>query len=75
MRLVDRFKSVTRPCVVSFLAESKGYELPHVLLYVKLVLEGETDLDAGAAANTFFDSEGVSVSPERIQEVEIIQST
>lgn len=75
MQLVDRFKSVTRPCIVSFLAESKGYELPHVLLYIKLVLDGEKDLNAGAAANTFFDSEGVSVSPERIQEVEVIQST
>jgi len=74
MQLVDRFKSVTRPCIVSFLAKSKGHELPHVLLYVKLVLDGETDLDAGAAANTFFDSEGIVVGPERIQNVELIQS-
>lgn len=70
--LVDRFKSVTKPCVVSFLAEPRGYELAHVILYVKLVLDGELELDAGSAANTFFDSEGVVVSPERIQNVEII---
>jgi hypothetical protein len=72
-QLVDRFKKITKPCVVSFLAESKGYELPHVVLYVKLVLDGEVELDAGSAANTFFDSEGVVVSPERIQNVEFIQ--
>lgn len=73
-QLVDRFKSVTKPCVVSFLAEPKGYELPHVILYVKLVLDGEMELDAGSAANTFFDSEGIVVSPERIQNVELIKS-
>ncbi len=73
-QLVDRFKSVTKPCVVSFWAESKGYELPRAILYVKLILDGEVALNAGSAANTFFDSEGVVVSPERIQSVELIQN-
>lgn len=73
-QLVDRFKSVTKPCVVSFLAESKGYELHHVILYVKLVLDGMVELEAGSAANTFFDSEGIVVSPERIQNVEFIKT-
>ncbi|WP_413616365.1 hypothetical protein MRB56_08715 [Halomonas cupida] len=71
-QLVDRFKSVAKPCVVSFVADSKGYELPYVILYVKLVLDGEAELDAGSAANTFFDAEGVVVPPERIHNIELI---
>lgn len=54
------------------MADSKGYELPYVILYVKLVLDGEAELDAGSAANTFFDAEGVVVTPERIHNIEFI---
>ena len=73
MQLVDRFKNVTRPCVVAFLAQSKGYEIQKVLLYVKLVVDGEADLEAASIANTFYNSEGVTISPDRIQSVEIIK--
>lgn len=72
--LVDRFKEVSKPCLVSFLSKAKGYELPHALLYVKLVEDGEDHLDAASAGNTFFNSEGVVITPERIQNVEFIQS-
>lgn len=72
MKLVDRFKQVARPCVVAFLAPAKGYEIPHVLMYVKLVIDGYTSLDAGAAANTFYDAEGEAVLPEQIHRVEVL---
>lgn len=72
MQLVELFKEVTNPCVVSFLSESKGHELPSALLYLKLVEDGDDDLEAASSANTFFDSEGVVISPDRIQTIEIL---
>ncbi len=72
IKLVDRFKQISRPCVVAFLAPAKGCEIPHVLMYMKLVIDGYTELDAGAAANTFFDAEGEVVPPERIHRVEVV---
>jgi len=71
-QLVKRFQEVSKPCVVSFLSESKGYELPHALYYLKLVEDGELELEAGSAANTFFDSEGRIISSDRIQAIELI---
>ena len=71
--LVDRFKEITKPCIVSFVADPKGYELPAALWYLKLVVDGDPDLEAANSANKFFDSEGVSITPDRIQEVELIQ--
>jgi hypothetical protein len=71
--LVDRFKEITKPCIVSFVAEQKGYELSAALWYLKLVVDGDSDLEAANSANTFFDSEGVNIAPDRIQKVELIQ--
>ena len=72
IQLVERFKQIARPCVVAFLAPAKGYEIPCVLMYVKLVIDGSTELDAGSSANTFYDAEGEVVLPERIVSVEVI---
>jgi hypothetical protein len=72
IQLVARFKEITQPCIVSFLSVSKGYELPHALMYLKLVGDGETDIEAASSANTCFDSEGAIVFPENIQSVEFI---
>ena len=72
--LVVRFKERSVPCLVSFISESKEYELPQALLYLKLIEDGETDFEAASSANTFFDSENVIVSPDRIISVEIIKS-
>ena len=73
MHLVDRFKEKTLPCIVSFLYESKGYELPHALMYLKLIENGDKNIEAASSVNTCFDSEGVVVFPEKIQNVEYIQ--
>lgn len=74
LQLVDRFKEITSPCVVSFTSESKGDELPCALLYLKFIEDGDIDIEAASSANTFFDSEGVVVSPNRIQSVEFISN-
>lgn len=71
-QLVDRFKEISDPCLVSFTSEAKGYEVPKALLYLKLVEDGETHFEAASSANTFFDSENVIISPDRIKSVEII---
>lgn len=73
-QLVYRFKEISVPCLVSFTSESKGYEIPQALLYLKLVEDGKTHFEAASSANTFFDSENITVSPDRIKSVEIIES-
>lgn len=69
-QLVNRFREISSPCLVSFTSESKGYEVPQALLYLKLVEDGETHFEAASSANIFFDSENVTVSPDRIKFVE-----
>lgn len=71
--LVKRFQEVADPYVVSFLSDSKGYEIAHALWFLKLVEDGESEIDAGSIANTFFDSEGEIILPEDIQGVEPIE--
>lgn len=73
-QLVNSFKETSTPCLVSFTSESKGYEVPQALLYLKLVEDGETHFEAASSANTFFDSENVIVPPCRIKSVEIIEN-
>ncbi|MDP2636011.1 MULTISPECIES: hypothetical protein [unclassified Pseudoalteromonas] len=73
-QLVNSFKGISVPCLVSFTSESKGYEVPKALLYLKLVEDGETHFEAASSANTFFDSENIIVSPDRIKSVEIIEN-
>ena len=72
MSLVRRFQEVANPCLVSFLNDSKGYELAHALFFLKLMEDGELEIDAGSAANTFFNSEGQVISPDKIQGIELV---
>ena len=73
-QLVSRFKETSTPCLVSFISDSKGYEVPQALFYLKLVEDGEPHFEAASSANTFFDSENIIVSPDRIKSVELIES-
>jgi hypothetical protein len=73
-QLVSSFKDKSAPCLVSFTSESKGYEVPQALLYLKLIEDGEAYFEAASSANTFFDSGNVIVSPDRIKSVEIIEN-
>ncbi len=72
LQLVNRFKETSAPCLVSFISTSKGYELAHALFYLKLVEDGESHFEAASSANTFFDSENIIVTPDRIKSVELI---
>lgn len=73
-QLVDRYQKITTPYIVTFIADSKGYELPYALWYLKLLEDGESDIDAADAANTGFCADGNIISPEQIQNVEHIQN-
>lgn len=72
-QLVNLFKEKSSACLVSFTSKSKGYELPHALLYLKLVKDGEEALEAATSANTFFDSDNTIIPPDRIRSIEIIK--
>ncbi len=74
-QLVDRYKQVTTPYIVSFLAECSVRELSGALLYVKLVEDGESDIDAAKCANIYFNSKGVIVEPNRIKGIEIVEDS
>jgi hypothetical protein len=71
-KLVKRFQEVTSPCIVSFHADSRGDELKHALFFVKLIEDGEQEIDAGSAANTFYCSETGTIHPSEIQGVELV---
>jgi hypothetical protein len=68
--LVDRFKEVTSPFIVSFTSEPKGGEVSRALLYLKLIEDGESEIEAGSAANKFFNSHGEAISADRIRNIE-----
>lgn len=69
-QLVTRYQKVTKPCVVAFLSNGIGVEIPRALLYLKHVEDGDSAIDAAGYANTFFCADGEIISPERIQSIE-----
>lgn len=69
-QLVGIYQELASPYVVSFLADAQGYELPNALFFIKRVMDGETENDAGSAANTCFDAEGEVIQPEAIQHID-----
>ena len=73
VQLVNRFKEVTNPFIVSFTSESKGSELPYALRYLKLIEDGYNLIDAASAANACYCSDGKTIPPEKIQDVELMQ--
>jgi hypothetical protein len=69
-QLVSRFQEVTKPYIVSFTAKPKGGEVSRALLFLKLMEDGESEIEAGESANTFFSSHGVTILPDRIKDIE-----
>ncbi|USF86382.1 hypothetical protein [Candidatus Endoriftia persephonae] len=71
-QLVASYQKITTSYVVTFIADSKGYEIPYALWYLKLIEDGESEIEAANAANTCFCGDGSIISPEQIQNVEHI---
>lgn len=72
--LVSRFKEIAQPYLVSFTAKPRGNEVFKALFFLKLMLDGETELDAGDSANTFFNANAEVVLPHRIKNIEHLKS-
>lgn len=68
--LVNRFKEVTTSFIVSFTSEPKGGEVSKALLYLKLIEEGQAEIDAGSTAKKIFDGLGNAISADRIRNIE-----
>jgi hypothetical protein len=70
VQLVNRFQEVTAPFIVSFLSKPEGCELSKALFFLKLIEDGETEIEAGSVANIFFNSYGDSISTSKIINIE-----
>jgi hypothetical protein len=68
-KLVLRFQEVTKPYLVAFTAKPKGDEVFKALFFLKLMVDGESELDAGESANIFFNSNAEVISPQRIKSI------
>lgn len=71
-QLVSRFQEFTEPYIVSFTAKPNGGEISRALLFLKLIEDGKSEIEAGEKANTFFSSQGVAILPDRIKEIELV---
>ena len=71
-QLVARYQKITTSYVVTFIADSKGYEIPYALWYLKLIEDGESEIKAANAANTCFCGDGSIIPSGQIQNVEHI---
>lgn len=72
--LVERYKKITKPYIVSFVEQSSGYELPCVLWYIHLIENGETFIDAASIANTCFNAGGKLMAPQQIHKIEPVEN-
>ncbi len=68
-QLVDRYQKITKSYVVIFIADSKEYEIPYALWYLKLIEDGESIIESANAANTCFCGNGSIIPPEQIKNV------
>ncbi|RPF13334.1 hypothetical protein EDB12_4232 [Vibrio crassostreae] len=69
-QLVQRFRDITNPFIVSFTAKPKGGEVSRALFFLKLIEDGESELESGSSANTFFNSYGTPINVDRIRNIE-----
>ncbi|ANQ25716.1 hypothetical protein BA894_04335 [Vibrio natriegens] len=72
--LVFRFQKITKPYLVSFTAKPRGDEVFKALFFLKLMVDGESELDAGESANTFFNSNAEVIPPHRIQNMHHLEN-
>ena len=71
--LVERFRSVTRPCIVVFRAKAEEQAFESALYYAYLVSTGEDEKEAAREANTCFDGGGKRIPPTDVIEVQLLE--
>lgn len=72
--LVSRFQEITQPYIISFTAKPRRNEVFKALFFLKLMVDGESELEAGKTANTFFNSNAEVILPHRIKSVEHLKN-
>ncbi|WP_143707388.1 hypothetical protein [Uliginosibacterium sp. TH139] len=73
--LIEKFKRVTRPCVVTFVGLAGEYELRRALWHVQQVEQGVGFLESALHTHTCYNGNGVAVSPGDIIEVDDLTLT
>jgi len=65
-QLVMRYRSITKPYVVTFIGEAGQHELSLALWYLHSIVDGDPPVEAADRANTCFNSNGITIAPLRI---------
>ncbi|MEB0076306.1 hypothetical protein QN386_06905 [Pseudomonas sp. CCI3.2] len=73
-KLVMRYRSITKPYVVTFVGEAGQHELSLALWYLHSIVDGDPPVEAADRANTCFNSNGITIDPLRIVRVELIDN-
>ncbi len=73
--LVKRYQEISHPCIVSFLDTETDGELACALWYLCLVEHGELHIEAADIANTCFNAGGLTIAPDSIQAVEVLENS
>lgn len=71
-KLVTRYRSITKPYVVTFVGEAGQHELSLALWYLHSIVDGDTPVEAADRENTCFNSNGITIAPLRIVRTELI---
>lgn len=71
-KLVTRYRSITKPYVVTFVGEAGQHELSLALWYLHSIVDGDPPVEAADRANTCFNSNGITIDPLRIVRTELI---
>jgi len=71
-QLVMRYRSVTKPYIVTFIGEAGQHELSLALWYLNSIVGGDPSVEAADRANTCFNSNGITIDPMRIIRSELV---
>ena len=70
--LVNKYKAMSQPCVVTFRARAENYVLESAMWYAHLIVSGCDDFEAAESANTCFDGNGMTIPSTDIVNVQIL---
>jgi|WetSurMetagenome_2_1015567.scaffolds.fasta_scaffold83104_2 hypothetical protein len=71
-KLIDKFKSLSHPCLVTFKAKCESYTLESAIYYAYLLITGREELESAEQANTCYDGNGLTVPPADIIQVDLL---
>jgi hypothetical protein len=72
IHLVNKYKEITKPYIISFSCTQNNDPIRNALLYLHLVLHGWSAIEAASEAVTCFDGNGVTIDPASIKYIECV---